>query len=224
MNQDERGVPELTIDFRLGDWLVRPRLCQLVAGDRVVRLRPKLMDVLTYLSRRPGQVIRKEEIIDAVWAKEFVAEGTLAQAVFELRAALGDDRKGSHYLATIPKRGYRLVAPIWTVKVGDSTVPACILIVGEQEVELTPGENIIGRGADATVRIDLSEVSRHHARILLSQEGATIEDLGSKNGTHLRGERLTGLTVLHNGDEVYVGPVLVIFRELGPGSTRTQRQ
>jgi DNA-binding winged helix-turn-helix (wHTH) protein len=210
-------------DFRLGDWLVQPSLCQLVHGEKVLRLRPKLMDVLVYLACGPGQVISKEKIIDAVWAKEFIAEGTLAQAVFELRAALGDERKGSRFIETIPKRGYRLVAPVWPVTGKPAVVPACVLVIGEREVELKLGETIVGRAPDATVRIDLFEVSRHHARIVLHPGGATIEDLGSRNGTYLRGERLTAPTELHNGDEVRVGPALLIFRELGAGSTQTQR-
>jgi len=210
-------------DFRLGDWLVQPSLCQLVHGEKVVRLRPKLMDVLVYLAWRPGQVISKEKIIDAVWARKFIAEGTLAQAVFELRTALGDYRKGSRFIETIPKRGYRLVAPVWPVKVEPAVARACVLVIGEREVELKPGETIVGRAPDATVRIDLFEVSRHHARIVMHPGGATIEDLGSRNGTYLRGERLTTQAELHNGDEVRVGPALLIFRELGAGSTRTQR-
>ena len=74
-------------------------------------------NTLFYRLLRPGVNPRSEgerdfEIIDAIWAKEFIAEGTLAQAVFELRAALGDPRSAVRYIETIPKRGYRLVAPV----------------------------------------------------------------------------------------------------------------
>lgn len=223
MSPDTRSPRQPAADFRLGDWLVQPSRCRLVRGDTVVRVRPKLMDVLAYLARRAGQVVSKEEIIDAVWAKEFIAEGTLAQAVFELRAAIGDDRKGSGYIETIPKRGYRLVASVWPVSGELPATPACVLVVGDKEVELRAGETIIGRAPDATLRFDVFEVSRHHARIVVHADGASIEDLKSKNGTFLRGERLTAPAELHNGDEVRVGPVLLVFRELGAGSTRTQR-
>ncbi len=222
MSPDQSGVPLSGADFRLGDWVVQPTLCRLVSGATVVRIRPKLMDVLSYLVGRAGRVVPKAEIIDAVWAKEYVAEGTLAQSVFELRSALGDDGKGSRYIETIPKRGYRLVAPVQRLERTPARVPAWVLVIGEREVALEPGVNIIGRAPDATVRIDLFEVSRHHTRIRVHPGGASIEDLGSKNGTYLRGERLNGPAELRDGDEVRVGGVLLVFRELGAGSTRTQ--
>ncbi len=222
MCPDKSDAPCSGADFRVGDWVVQPALCRLVSGETVVRIRPKLMDVLSYLVGRAGHVVPKAEIIDAVWAKEFVAEGTLAQSVFELRHALGDAGKGSRYIETVPKRGYRLVAPVERLERTRAGAPACVLVIGEREVVLEAGVTIIGRAPDATVRIDLFEVSRHHTRISLHPGGATIEDLGSKNGTYLRGERLRGLAELHDGDEVRVGGVLLVFRELGAGSTRTQ--
>ncbi len=224
MGPEKPGVPIWDADVRLGDWVVQPSLCRLVRGETVVRIRPKLMEVLSYLVGRAGQVVSKVEIIDAVWAKEFVAEGTLAQSVFELRSALGDVGKGSRYIETVPKRGYRLVAPVERLAEARASVPACVLVIGEREVVLEPGATIIGRAPDATVRIDLFEVSRHHSRIRLQPGGATIEDLGSKNGTYLRGERLAAPAALRDGDEVRVGGVLLVFRELGVGSTVTRER
>lgn len=209
-------------DFHLGDWLVQPSQCRLARGDTIVSIRPKLMDVLAFLARRAGHVVSKQEIIDAVWSKEFIAEGTLAQAVFELRAAIGDRRKGSRYIETIPKRGYRLVAPVSPVAAEPLAVPAYVLVIGDREVELKAGATIIGRAPDATLRLDIFEVSRHHARIVVHPGGATIEDLRSKNGTFLCRERLTAQAELHDGDEIRVGPVLLVFMELGAGLTRTQ--
>lgn len=98
--------------LRIGDWVVRPDLNQLTRGDAVTRLRPKVMDVLAFLAARPGEVIGKDEILDAVWAKKFLGDSALARAVFELREVLGDDPQHPAYIETIPKRGYRLVAPV----------------------------------------------------------------------------------------------------------------
>ena len=64
------------------------------------------------------------------------------------------------------------------------------------------GEDAIGRVSKAAVWIDSNTVSRRHARIVISAEGATIEDLGSKNGTFLYGQRLTGPAELRDGDEI----------------------
>jgi len=101
--------------FRLADWLVQPSLDTLSRGETVVHLRPKVMDVLVLLAEHAGEVVAKETIIDAVWAKKFLADSALTRAVFELREALGDEAHGSRYVETIPKRGYRLVAPVTDV-------------------------------------------------------------------------------------------------------------
>jgi len=102
-------------EFRLGEWLVRPSLNQLSRGGEPVRLRPKVMDVLVLLAEHAGEVVAKETIVDAVWAKKFLADSALTRAVFELREALGDEAHGSRYIETIPKRGYRLVAQVTDV-------------------------------------------------------------------------------------------------------------
>jgi hypothetical protein len=70
------------------------------------------MDVLVYLAAEPGRVIPKEELLEAVWGGAFVEEGALSQAIHSLRKALGDDARQPRYIQTIPKRGYRLIAPV----------------------------------------------------------------------------------------------------------------
>ncbi len=98
--------------FWFGEWLVEPSLNQLLLGDKVVHLRPKVMDVLAFLASHPGQVVSKEDIVAGVWAKKFLADTALSRAIFELREALGDDPHKPRYVETIAKRGYRLVAPL----------------------------------------------------------------------------------------------------------------
>ena len=99
-------------DFRLGEWLVRPSLNQLLRDGAMLHLRPKVMDVLVHLAEHGREVVAKEELIEAVWAKEFLADSALSRAVFELREVLGDDAQQPRYIETIPKRGYRLIAPV----------------------------------------------------------------------------------------------------------------
>jgi pSer/pThr/pTyr-binding forkhead associated (FHA) protein len=87
---------------------------------------------------------------------------------------------------------------------------------------LREGDNLIGRTPDCAVRIDSSQVSRHHARIRVDAGHATIEDLASKNGTFVEGARLRSARPLRDGEHVCIGPALLIFREgYGPGSTKT---
>lgn len=70
------------------------------------------MDLLAFLATTDGRVITKDEIIDAVWQGRFIADATLTRTVAELRRALDDDRQSHRFIETIPKRGYRLVAPV----------------------------------------------------------------------------------------------------------------
>jgi DNA-binding winged helix-turn-helix (wHTH) protein/predicted ATPase len=96
--------------FRLGDWLVEPRGGKAIRAGREVRLRPRIVDLLVYLAGRPGEVVSKEELLDAIWSTRFVAESALSGAVAELRSALEDDPASPWLIETIPKRGYRLIA------------------------------------------------------------------------------------------------------------------
>ena len=206
--------PAASGDFRLGEWLVQPSLNCLSCGETVVRLRPKLMDLLVELAQRAGAVVPKEALIEAVWAKKFAAESALSTAVAQLRKALGDKAGEPHYIESVPKRGYRLVAAVEPVEhdAAGQVGATCVLLVGGRRVPLGEGEHLVGRSPDVAVHIDSTDVSRHHARIVVRAGSATIEDLGSKNGTFVGGNRVTEPTELRNGDQVWVGGVVIVFR------------
>jgi DNA-binding winged helix-turn-helix (wHTH) protein len=96
--------------FALGDWLVQPQLNRLShRGGEGVQLEPKMMDVLVRLARSPGDVVSREDLIDAVWPEVFISESVLTRAIAGLRRALGDDARAPRYIETISKRGYRLL-------------------------------------------------------------------------------------------------------------------
>ena len=98
--------------FRLGDWEVQPRRNELVSGQETRHLEPKAMDLLVFMMSRAPEVVSKNAIIDSVWEGRIISEGTLTNTIAELRRALGDDARHPRYVETIPKRGYRLVAPV----------------------------------------------------------------------------------------------------------------
>ena len=102
----------LCADFRLGEWLVQPDLGRISGAEGSIHLRPLLMDFLALLARYPGRVVTKEEINRTVWGKRFLAESALSRLVAELRQILGDDVETPRFVETIPKRGYRLIAPV----------------------------------------------------------------------------------------------------------------
>ena len=106
-----RAVPPPE-DFLLDDWLVQPTLGRLSRADKTLRLRPQLMDVLVCLASGDGRTVGRQQLLDTVWDDRFVSETAVARSVAELRHALGDDARQPRIIQTIPKRGYRIIAPI----------------------------------------------------------------------------------------------------------------
>jgi pSer/pThr/pTyr-binding forkhead associated (FHA) protein len=99
----------------------------------------------------------------------------------------------------------------------------CWLITRTREIPLYEGEQIMGRDADANIRIDSTRVSRHHARFVVSGTRVTVEDLGSKNGTFVHDVRMVGETVLEPGDSVRIGPDTFTLRiDVSSGPTETE--
>ena len=80
-------------------------------GGRAVALEPKAFDLLVLLLERQGQVVSKQEILDAVWSRTAVTDNAMTRIVAHLRKALGDDARDSRYIETVPTRGYRWLAP-----------------------------------------------------------------------------------------------------------------
>jgi DNA-binding winged helix-turn-helix (wHTH) protein/predicted ATPase len=78
-------------------------------GPEPIKLRPKSLQMLRYLSERPGQFVSKDELLDRVWNGRIVSDSGLRLCVGEIRAALGDDAKIPHYLETIVGEGYRFL-------------------------------------------------------------------------------------------------------------------
>jgi Tol biopolymer transport system component/DNA-binding winged helix-turn-helix (wHTH) protein len=104
--------------FVLGDWRVEPSRNHVVRGGASQRVTPKAMEVLVLLASRPGGTLSRDELLDGVWADVNVNEEVLTRAVADLRKALDDDPRKPRYIETIPKRGYRLVAPVCAVEGG----------------------------------------------------------------------------------------------------------
>ena len=212
--------------FRLGEWVVEPELNRVSRGERSAQLPPKAMEVLVALADRPGEVILRRQLIDTVWRVEFVSDNVLAQAVADLRQALSDDAGAPQFIETIARRGYRLVAPVEPVRpAAQPGRPSGTAVrIGEQEIVLRFGDNLIGRSPEADVRVDSDQVSRRHAMLVVSPDAVTLEDLGSKNGTYLWGAQIERPTILEEGDEITVGPaLLVVASTTGLSTTRTAR-
>ena len=93
----------------------------------------------------------------------------------------------------------------------------CWAIVEAREIPLVPGEHIVGRDPEASIMLDAPSVSRRHARIVVSSDGATVEDLESKNGTFIGGNTVAAATPLQDLDQLRVGSVTMVIRLLRGG-------
>ncbi len=109
MNESSEEPPGA---LRIGAWSFEPRSGSLRRGDEVKRLEPLVADLLTTLAGRPGEVFGKEELLRDVWSGRFVGDDVLTAAVYQLRQALGDEARKPRYVENLPKRGYRLIAPV----------------------------------------------------------------------------------------------------------------
>jgi DNA-binding winged helix-turn-helix (wHTH) protein len=204
--------------FRIGDWLVEPSLSRVSRGDEQVQLELKAMDVLVCLARHAGELVTRQQLVDEVWKAEFISDNTLTHAIAELRHALGDDARHPSYIETIHRRGYRMLAPVADLEparaVPAPTTARFRILLEGAEVPLAEGENVIGRDPEAAVSIDSPRVSRRHARIVVEGDVAMLEDLGSKNGTSLNGERIECQARLAHGDEIRLGRHIARLRFL----------
>lgn len=100
--------------LRIGEWTVSPLSGQIVRGDETVRLEARTMRLLLCLAERAGEVVSIDELLNQVWEGVIVTPDSVYQAVTSLRRLLGDDPKQPVYIATVPRRGYRMVAAVST--------------------------------------------------------------------------------------------------------------
>ncbi|MHB1143382.1 MAG: winged helix-turn-helix domain-containing tetratricopeptide repeat protein [Thiobacillus sp.] len=114
MNEDLQPAQSLDRErpFRIGDWLVDPAVGCLTRGGRSVKLEPKVMDLLVHLAQQRGKVLSREELEEAVWSGTVVGYDALTSAIIKLRKAFDDDSRHPWLIETVPKRGYRLIAPV----------------------------------------------------------------------------------------------------------------
>ena len=192
-----------------------------------VQVSGKAFRLLEVLVKSAPKALSKDELQNRVWPDVFVSESNLASLVAELRRALGDDARRPAFIRTVYGFGYAFCGELepkgTPAGPGRSGASRFRLLWGEKEIVLAQGENILGRGPESLQWIDRDTVSRRHARIVVTEDAATLEDLGSKNGTFLRGRPVEGVAPLADGDEIRLGSVPFTVRVFAdPGSTATR--
>lgn len=183
----------------------------LLAG-KPVHVEPRALRLLELLIAARSRALSKQELHETLWPKSFVTGRSLARLVADLRKALDDRGKVPKFIRTIHRFGYAFVAQADPLPREPRRAAVFKLLWADREIALHEGENILGRERDAAAWIDVYSVSRRHARIVVAGDRATLEDLGSKNGTFLRGEAVTRPAALSDGDRLRIGTVQMIVR------------
>jgi TolB-like protein/DNA-binding winged helix-turn-helix (wHTH) protein len=110
--------------LKVGDCGVDPAVDEVTRDGTTIKLEPRAMRVLMHLADRHGEVVSVQELLDIVWADVVVTPDSVYTAISALRRALGDDSREPRYIANVPRRGYRLVAPVTrTTESGSRTLP-----------------------------------------------------------------------------------------------------
>jgi len=212
------------VPYRFGRFILDNQTRQLLRDSEELHLSPKAFELLTMLLIHRPRAVSKAELQERLWPSTFVEETNLAGLVAEIRRALGDAATQPAFVRTVYRFGYRFVGEV--TEDAAATLPSIsharpCLVFENRQMMLLEGASIIGRESDATIQCDAAGVSRHHARILISKGEATVEDLGSKNGTYVKGQRIASAR-LEDGDEIRLGVVSMIFRIEPPkGPTET---
>jgi DNA-binding winged helix-turn-helix (wHTH) protein len=193
---------------------------QLLRDGQEVRLTPKAFDLLSVLALERPRALSKAELTEKVWKGTFVTEDGLPRLVNEIRTAVGDSARDPRWIRTVHGFGYAFAAD---AAGGEPRgLGVCVLTWGSREFRLTEGEHVIGRDPAADVSLDSTVISRRHARVLIADGRATVEDLGSKNGTFVGDQRLAAPWTLKDGDQLRIGDFTLTFHAAAIVPTETR--
>jgi DNA-binding winged helix-turn-helix (wHTH) protein len=209
------------VGYRFGDFTLDDATRQLLEKDREIHLSPKAFDLLALLLANRSRALSKAEVQKSLWPSTFVEETNISGLIAEIRRALHDPAPSPIFVRTVYGFGYRFMGEVAVERLpapGEEYRTTFRLLTGQGGKTLQEGANVIGRAPDATIQLNSPSVSRYHARIVVSDEAVTLEDLASRNGTYLNGTRVTSTVVLSDGNEIRLGSFLFWFKTCTPMS------
>jgi DNA-binding winged helix-turn-helix (wHTH) protein len=209
-----------------GPFTLDPATRELLMDGRPIHLSPKAFDVLQVLVEARPTVVPKADLHDRIWPGTFVVDANLSVLVGEIRKALADSAQTPRYIRTVHKVGYAFCGDASAAAAASNppgTASRYWLAWNDRTLVLAAGDNLIGRNPECGVWVDAAGVSRRHARLRLDAESgaATIEDLGSMNGTFVNESRVESSAALRDGDLVHLGSVALTFRAWLPERSRS---
>ncbi len=159
--------------FYLADKLVDPASNSIISENETIRIEPKAMRVLALLAAHAGQVVTRETLEDEVWANVIVGPDALTNTVIKLRRALGDEPRNARFIETIPKTGYRLIAPVRENDAGEEERPlarrlSAILYADVAEYSRLTGEDEerTHRALSASLDLFTETIGAHNGQVV----------------------------------------------------------
>jgi DNA-binding winged helix-turn-helix (wHTH) protein len=201
---------------------------QLFRAAAPVHVSPKALELLHVLVERRPSAVSKAELHETLWPSTFISDATLTSLVGDLRRSLDERARQGRFVRTVHRFGYAfcgtvLERPSRHVRRARAGA-GCWVICEIGQIALYEGDNLLGRDRDVAVWFDSVDVSRRHANISIAGDQAMLEDLDSRNGTFVGGERVTRPYRLADGDRIGLGSVTVTFRvAAASGSTQSRR-
>lgn len=218
--------------YRFGEFVLDSGTRQLLRAGREVAVGPKAFELLELLLRSRPKALSRTRLRSALWPQAHVGPTSLHALVSQVRTALDDDAREPRWIRTVYGFGYAFPGAASEEEPGPRGDPAreqgpgpggACLVSDEGSFVLGEGENLLGREKGAAVTVGSAGVSRRHARIVVRAGRATLEDLGSKNGTFVREQRVSSPRVLEDGDVIRLGTrVRLVFRSGGDARTETE--
>jgi len=203
------------VRLRFGPFILDTETRQLLRDGSELHLSPKAFDLLARLIEHEPRVLEKTELLARIWPDTYVVEANLNVLIGEIRRALGDSVRQPRFIRTVHGVGYAFCGIATDVPKWPAARPTpCWVVAKDRTVRLAEGENIVGRDPESAVWLDSDSVSRRHARIVVdsADRRVSLDDLASKNGTRVRGERVRERVALFDGDELVFGDVRVKLR------------
>ncbi len=212
------------VRISFGEFTLDTESREFFRDGKAVHISPKAFLLLEVLLERRPAAVPKSVLKDRLWPSSHVSEASLASLVAELRSALADDAREPRFIRTVHTYGYAFCGTTDALTLaaaasGRRDERTCRLVWRDREITLAEGANLLGRDRQAVVWIDSATVSRRHARIVVTDGEAVIEDLGSRNGTSVEGQKIHGPVRLADGDRLRLGAATMTFRVFRSGET-----
>ena len=195
-----------------GDCVLDTDTRQLFRAERAVALSRKAFDLLALLLRQRPHVVTKATLQEQLWPGTFVLEANLPNIVAEVRSAIGDTAREPRFIRTVHGFGYAFSGAARDLSTPRLTsldkAIYCASWQGEK-VLLGEGDHLIGRSPECRIWLRSPTVSRRHARLRITAGAAVLEDLGSMNGTVVKGQPVKEPVTLTDDEEIVFGSVPV---------------